>query len=78
MSAAQHTGAVRQRGDDVVDDLVLAARIVLVRDIQTVTADEPHTKHDAFHTYALATLLFILVIPIVVYNIVQMRKLEAR
>jgi len=27
---------------------------------------------------ALATLLFILVIPIVVYNIVQMRKLEAR
>ena len=27
---------------------------------------------------ALATLLFVLVIPIVVYNVRQMRKLEAR
>ena len=50
--AAQHTGVVRQRGDDVVDDLVLAARVaLLVRDIHAVTANEPDTKHNAFHAY---------------------------
>ena len=52
VSTAQHAGVVRQRGDDVVDDLVLAARIaLLVRDIHAVTANEPDTKHNAFHVY---------------------------
>ena len=51
--AAQHAGLARQRGDDVVDDLVFAARVaLLVCDIHAVTADEPDTKHNAFHAYA--------------------------
>ena len=50
MSAAQHPGILSQRGDDVVDNLVFAARIALpVRDIHAFTADEPDPKHDAFH-----------------------------
>jgi hypothetical protein len=51
--AAQHTGVVRHRGDDVVDDLVFAPRVaLLVRDIHAVTADKPDTKHNAFHASA--------------------------
>jgi hypothetical protein len=34
----------------MVDDLVLTAHIaLLVGDIQSVTADEPDTKHNALH-----------------------------
>lgn len=50
VSAAQHAGLFRQRGDDVVDDLVFADRIgLLVGDIHVVTADQSDTKHDALH-----------------------------
>ena len=53
MSAAQHPGILSQRGDDVVDDLVFAARIAfLVRDIHAFTADQPDPKHNAFHASA--------------------------
>ena len=53
VSAAQHSGSLSQRGDDVVDNLVFAARIALpVRDVHAVTADEPDTKHDAYHASA--------------------------
>jgi len=49
--AAQHPGILSQRGDDVVNDLAFAARIaLLVRDIYAFAADEPDSKHDAFHT----------------------------
>ncbi len=51
--AAQHAGIFRKRGDDVVDNLVFAARTgLLVRQIQVVTADEPNTKHDGCHVHA--------------------------
>ena len=53
VSTAQHAGVLRQRSDDVVDNFVFAPRIaLLVRDIHAVTADEPDTKHKAFHVYA--------------------------
>ena len=52
VSAAQHPGILGQCGDDVVDNLVFTARIgILVRDIHAVTANEPDTKHNAFHAY---------------------------
>ena len=50
MSASQHRGIFSQCGDDVVDNLLFAARVALpVRDIDAVTADEADTKHNAFH-----------------------------
>jgi hypothetical protein len=50
VSTAQNPGGLGQRGDDVVDDLAFANRIaILERDIKTVTADEPDTKHNRFH-----------------------------
>ena len=37
----------------MVDNFIFAPRIaLLVRDIHAVTADEPDTKHKAFHVYA--------------------------
>ena len=50
MSTAKHAGVLRERGDDVVDDLAFGPRLaLLVRDIQAVAADEPDPKHKAFH-----------------------------
>ena len=53
VSTPQHPGRLGQRGDHVVDDLAFAARTtILERDINAVTADEPDTKHNAFHASA--------------------------
>ena len=53
VSASKHAGVIRQRGDNVLDDLGFAARIrLLVRDIQALTADEADSQHDAFHVPA--------------------------
>ena len=53
VSTAQNPRALGQRGDNVVDDLAFAPRLeIFVRDINAVTADEPDTKHNAFHVYA--------------------------
>lgn len=50
VSTPQHAGTLRQRRDDVVDDLALAPRIaVVVRDVHAVAADEADTEHKAFH-----------------------------
>jgi hypothetical protein len=50
VSTAEHARVTCERRDDVVDDLVLAARIgVVVRDVHAVTADEPDTKHKPLH-----------------------------
>lgn len=57
MSAAQYAGVLRKHCNDVVDDLVFAARIgLLVHDIHAVTADEPYTKHSACHVRTLVPL----------------------
>ena len=48
--AAQHAGLLRERRDDVVDDLALAPRIaVVVDDVHAVAADEADAEHQAFH-----------------------------
>ena len=50
VSAAEHAGVLRERVDDVVDDLALTPPVALVvRDVQAVPADEPDTKHKPFH-----------------------------
>lgn len=53
VSASKHAGVIRQRGDNVLNDLGFAARIrLLVRDIQALTADEADSQHNAFHVSA--------------------------
>jgi hypothetical protein len=50
VSAAKHSGIIRQGGDDVLNNLGFAVDIrLLIRDIHAVTADEADPKHNAFH-----------------------------
>jgi hypothetical protein len=50
VSATQHASIGRQSRHHVIDEVLFAARMrLLVRDIHGATADQPDTKHDAFH-----------------------------
>ncbi len=53
MPAPQHPGILRERDDDMIDDLAFAPRgAVLVDDIQRVTAEQPDPEHELFHVSA--------------------------
>ena len=53
MPTTQHAGILREREDDMIDDLALTPRgAVLVGDIQRVTAEQPDTEHELFHVSA--------------------------
>lgn len=53
VSTSENARVLRKRADDMVDDLAFAPRTaVVVRDIDAVPADEPDTKHKAFHVSA--------------------------
>lgn len=50
VSATEHAGLLRKCAHDVVDDLALSPRtVIVVRDIDAVAAHEPDTEHKAFH-----------------------------
>ncbi len=50
VSTVQHAGSLRQRRDDVVHHFGRAGRsVMLIRDIDFVSANEPDSQHDLFH-----------------------------
>lgn len=53
MPATQHPGILREREDDMIDDLAPTPRgAVLVHDIQRVAAEQPDPEHELFHVSA--------------------------
>jgi hypothetical protein len=52
MARAKHTRVLRKRFDDSFDDLVLIDLMVLIPEIESVTAHEPDPQNNLSHTQA--------------------------